>query len=286
MAADSPRGLESSLLRRVLTALVLIPMMAAAVLYLPTPALAVFLGLITMFAAYEFSDLGGIGRRAGRWTYAVGVVLLLAALWPLLPHYYLRWAIVVLAVWWCGIAAYVMLRQPQVSELVGRNFLLLLGAASWLAGCWAALLLLHRLQTSGPPLVMSLLVMIWVADSGAYFVGRRFGRRKLAPLVSPGKTVEGFVGAMVGAMLCAVLIDRLDLVPSASLGEWLALCLLTTLVSVAGDLWESLLKRRRGVKDSGTLLPGHGGVLDRVDSLLAAAPVYTVGVTLLTRGAN
>ena len=284
MTVGSRLRRESSLLRRVLTALILIPLMAAAVLLLPTPALAVLLGLIVVLGAYEFADLGGIAKRLDRWAYAALVALLLAAVWPLLRHDYLTWVIVLLAVWWLGVAGYLILGEPPVTVAVGLNLRLLLGAASWLAGCWAALLILHRLQPSGPQLVMSLLVLIWVADSGAYFVGRRVGRHKLAPRVSPGKTIEGFAGAMVGAILCAVLIYRLAIVPEAGLGGILALCLLTTSVSVAGDLWESLLKRRRGFKDSGKLLPGHGGVLDRIDSLLAAAPVFAIGVTLL-RGA-
>jgi phosphatidate cytidylyltransferase len=285
MTVGSGLRLEASLLRRVLTALILIPLMAAAVLFSPTPALAMLLGLIVILGAYEFAALAGIANRLGRWAYAAAVALLLAVIWPLLGHDYLTWAIVLLAAWWCSVAGYLILSKRPVTAAVGLSLRLLLGAASWLAGCWGALLILHRLQPGGPQLVLSLLVLIWVADSGAYFVGRRVGRHKLAPRVSPGKTMEGLAGAIVGAILCAVLIDRLAIVPEAGLGGLLALCLLTTLVSVAGDLWESLLKRRRGVKDSGKLLPGHGGVLDRIDSLLAAAPVFAIGITLL-RGAD
>ncbi len=128
--------------------------------------------------------------------------------------------------------------------------------------------------------MLFLLVLIWIADSGAYFAGRRWGRVKLAPAVSPGKTREGVYGALAGAMLCALALAWMRPEIGAALVT-IPLCLLTCLVSVAGDLFESLIKRQAGVKDSGTLLPGHGGVLDRIDSLTAAAPVFVFGLMWL-----
>ena len=124
-------------------------------------------------------------------------------------------------------------------------------------------------------MTIALLVVVWSADTFAYLAGRRFGKRKLAPSISPGKTIEGLAGGLIGAGLVALLaaIYALDLSPAQTL-IWLLASLVAALFSVVGDLFESRLKRRAGVKDSGGLLPGHGGVLDRIDGLLAAAPVF------------
>jgi len=145
---------------------------------------------------------------------------------------------------------------------------------------WFSLLAIHRLPEDGPLLVLFIMVLIWVADTGAYFSGRRFGRVKLAPHISPGKTREGVYGALLGAVLCGLLLYQLR-PQTGALALLILFCLLLALVSVVGDLFESLLKRQAGLKDSGQLLPGHGGMLDRIDSLTAAAPVYLLGLLLL-----
>ena len=145
-----------------------------------------------------------------------------------------------------------------------------------LIATWMALV---ELQARSPALLLAFMAVVWIADTAAYFTGRRFGRRKLAPSISPGKTWEGVWGALSATGAYALLL--LALAPSAGLREprsiavaalWLALVLLLTAMSIVGDLFESQLKRQRGVKDSGNLLPGHGGVLDRIDALLAAMP--------------
>jgi phosphatidate cytidylyltransferase len=126
--------------------------------------------------------------------------------------------------------------------------------------------------------VLYVLVLVWVADSGAFFAGRQFGRNKLAPRVSPGKTWEGVIGALVACSLFAFgYAQFIDLQGSALTG-FILVCLVTVLFSIAGDLLVSLMKRQQGVKDTGTLIPGHGGILDRIDSLLAAAPVFLLGI--------
>jgi len=145
---------------------------------------------------------------------------------------------------------------------------------------WTALVWIHSLS-GGPYLVLFLMVLIWIADSGAYFAGRRFGRNKLAPVVSPGKTLEGVYGALAGGLIWSLVLVVYYGDSALHHIGLLLLCLLTVPASIVGDLYESLLKRERGVKDSGSLLPGHGGVLDRVDSLTAAAPVFAFGLILL-----
>jgi phosphatidate cytidylyltransferase len=144
---------------------------------------------------------------------------------------------------------------------------------------WTAILVLHDSGDEGPYILLFLLVLIWIADSGAYFTGMRWGKRKLAPIISPGKSWEGVLGGLFGALLCGVFLALYYQDKSGAL--WLIpISLITVAMSVVGDLFESTLKRRMDVKDSGSLLPGHGGVLDRIDSLIAAAPVFVLGLQL------
>ncbi len=145
-----------------------------------------------------------------------------------------------------------------------------------LIGAWAAVV---QLQARGPWVVLAAMAIVWIADTAAYFSGRAFGRRKLAPAISPGKTWEGVYGALAAVALYAVVVTQFaegagyrSELSVAAAAIWIAMALGLVLLSVAGDLFESLLKRHAGVKDSGTILPGHGGVLDRIDALLSAMP--------------
>ena len=136
-------------------------------------------------------------------------------------------------------------------------------------------------MSDGAFLILTLLVIVWAADCGAYFAGKRFGRVKLIERVSPKKTLEGMVGGVLFAVLVVSLVTLLSNVSFFQGVSLLAVTVITVLVSVLGDLWESALKRGRGLKDSGSLLPGHGGVLDRIDSLTAAIPIFTLYVVLV-----
>jgi phosphatidate cytidylyltransferase len=127
-------------------------------------------------------------------------------------------------------------------------------------------------------MLLYLLSLVWVADIGAYFSGRRFGRNKLAPAISPGKTREGLIGGLLANLLWMLVVYWISQGWGIALLPFLLVGVATSLISVVGDLFESVLKREAGVKDSGSLLPGHGGVLDRVDSLIAATPVYVSGL--------
>ena len=263
---------------RVLTALVLIPVAVAAVLWLPSAAFGVILAAIALLAGLEYLRLAGYPEPAPRLAYLAGLAALLAAGWFLLDSEPVAWLVAVLALWWVMLAFVLFGGRVDTAAVSGRRPLALLGSLPLLAGCWIALTGLHAAQWAGPHAVLFVMVLIWVADSGAYFAGRRWGRRKLAPAISPGKTLEGLVGALAGALICGAGAYGLGVLPGLDLVSVLSLCVLTTLVSVAGDLWESVAKRRSGTKDSGSLLPGHGGVLDRIDSLLAAAPVFATGL--------
>ena len=269
----------TALQQRILTAALLAPLAVAGVLLLPTPGLALGLAVVVALAAWEWAALAGVTDAWGRSAYLAVVAGSLLALW-LFPSAQVP-LVVAAALWWCAVA-FSLPRVRKIHPAGGRDGVLLALGLPVLTAPWAALIQLHGLPEGlavGPVLVLSLLVLIWVADTAAYFVGRRWGRSKLAPALSPGKTWAGLVGGLLGAAAAAGVLAVVLALPLAATLLLIGLCGLTALISVAGDLFESLLKRRRAVKDSGRLLPGHGGVLDRIDSLIAAAPVFALGLT-------
>lgn len=266
--------------QRVITALILAPLVIAAVLLLPTKHLALLLALAVTVGAREWAVLSGIVPITGQLLYSLALLLTMLAIFFLLPPSGYLWVVGLSVCWWLVVIYRLTQFQGGQSAEAGFKLLRALEGVVVLVPAWLALVMLHRVPDSGPVLLLFLLILIWSADVGAYFAGHRWGRNKLAPLVSPGKTREGVYGAMASALLCGLfLIWWLG----SGLGQAplvLLLCLVTMLFSVVGDLFESLLKRRQGLKDSGMLLPGHGGMLDRIDSLTAAAPVFMLGLTI------
>jgi phosphatidate cytidylyltransferase len=276
----------SSLAQRVATAAVLVPLVLAALFLLPPLGWALFALAFVAVAAHEWARLAGYGA-AGTWglvAAVVGTSLALVALpalgfargWP---------GPVVLAV--CGLAAtfWVIVAPPWLARgwPMPRRGATGVAGAVVLVGAWFAVV---ELQARSPWLVLAAMAVVWIADTAAYFAGRRFGRRKLAPSISPGKTWEGVYGGLAAVALYALALA--PLAPSAGFAgvpgvaatlAFVAFALLLAAVSVVGDLYESLLKRQAGAKDSGTLLPGHGGVLDRIDALVAAMPFAALAAT-------
>lgn len=264
---------------RVITALILAPLAIAGVWLLSTQIFALLLGGVVLVGAWEWARLSGILSLGGQLLYSLVVGLLLLAVYFYLPDAWVVWVVSVSVFWWL-LALYRLSRYRGESATPGFALLRAVEGAAVLAPAWLALVEIHRIPGSGPPLVLFLLILIWGADVGAYFAGHRWGRHKLAPRVSPGKTREGVYGAMASAMLCGLFLAWWFHPSPAKAPLLLLLCLVTIFFSVVGDLFESLLKRRQGLKDSGTLLPGHGGMLDRIDSLTAAAPVFLFGLIL------
>ena len=254
--------------RRWLTAIGLVPIVVVIVLFLPPPAFHAALLLVVAAGAWEWSRLAGLSPvpvHAAVAVASLAVVLVSGAV----PWGAFAW--VGVAWWLAALAAIVRFRGPVPSRAPGRPALAIAG---WLVlvPAGAALAEVHA-GPDGPALAMTLLAVVWAADTGAWFIGRRFGRTRLAPHVSPGKTWEGVAGGVVAGTATGAAaawwlgLAWSDLLPAAALASG---------ASVVGDLYESVAKRRAGVKDSGRLLPGHGGVLDRIDGLTAAAPVYAV----------
>jgi phosphatidate cytidylyltransferase len=270
------------LMQRVLTALALIPPVVAAVWFLPTPVIAAALALLLLVGAWEWGQLMQLRTTAQRIGFVAAVTLLLLVLYGLREQAGLQLATLVLALLWWLLALLWVLRYPAGLPGTGSHPLLTAWVGLLLLGpAFLALVLLHaRLQ--GPLWILFLLVLIWAADTGAYFSGRGFGRHKLAVRVSPGKTWEGAAGGLLLSALAAGLAGYwLFGFEGRQLGLFVLLCAGVVVFSIVGDLTESMFKRQAGVKDSGTLFPGHGGVLDRLDSLFAAAPLFLGGLLLL-----
>lgn len=254
--------------QRVITALVLAPLVLLVILWLPHGATIAVLTMLVMAGAWEWSAFPGFTRHSARWGYVGVICLCLAGAWLYGVHRPQLDALLQLSALWWLVALLWILAGP---DRVNRSAAAIAGVFV-LVPVWLALIRLHALQ---PQLMLFLLLLVVAADVGAYFVGRRYGRHKLAPRVSPGKTWEGVLGGLASAgVLAALGVWWFGMKPAAFLG----LCLIVVLASILGDLTESLFKRHAGLKDSGNLLPGHGGLLDRVDSITAAAPVFLLGL--------
>ncbi|MEY4641094.1 MAG: hypothetical protein RLZZ227_1088 [Pseudomonadota bacterium] len=261
--------------QRVITAVILLAIVFAVILWLPPGGFHAFVALCIAIGAWEWSRLAGLQGVPARAAYTLVMLVLMYALLqapPASSSLLLRAG----AFWWLFALVFICL-YPRITALWHRTARLLpLGFIVLLPG-WIALVFLRSLEQYVFQILL-LLLIVAAADIGAYFSGRAFGKHKLAPLVSPNKTVEGFIGGQVAA--CAVLwlalaTPLLELTFAESIIATLATLVLAS-ASVVGDLFESMLKRQAGVKDSGTLLPGHGGVLDRIDSLTAALPIYSI----------
>jgi phosphatidate cytidylyltransferase len=259
-----------NLLRRVGTALVLLAILCAALFLLPRAGVAALMALIIGIGGYEWARLCGTSAGVAR-VYAAGIVAALAALFavPLYgPPLYvaaLFWLVAAPAWLWLGV------KRAHTPTLLGAGFVVLVPAA-------LAVVMLKPLEA------LLVLLVVWIADTAAYFAGRRWGRRKLAPSISPGKTWEGAAGAVVGAGAYAIILAAITGGGIRGMAVLAAGAAVLVLVSIAGDLFESAVKRQAGVKDSGTILPGHGGMLDRIDSATATLPVAAAMLLLARLG--
>jgi len=286
------------LLQRIITALVLASVAITAIFTLPLDYFYPFIGLIVLIGAWEWTGLSSIDSLVGKilflvslifpmlfivfWTYILEFLSVLLE-WPDVKSYSgaLEWLVIGPAIFWV-MMMFMIRKAPE--ELLAielkKKYKVFIG---WfvLFSAWMFIVKLRAFY--GPSAVMYFLALIWVADIAAYFSGKKFGKEKLAPLISPGKTIQGMYGALISALVCAVVLALYYGYPMMIATDFALLSILTVLVSIYGDLFFSLVKRKNGVKDSGSILPGHGGVLDRIDSVIAAAPFYYAGVILIGR---
>ena len=259
--------------QRVLTALVLLPLMLGMLFWASQGLWAVFSGLIALIALWEYSRMCGMGEQE-RTPYLVGTALFM--LMALLGDWQLP------AVAWLAVLLFWLLIMPLWLK---RKWRLNGGwrayATGWLLMLpfWFALVYLRPSQDDALAL-LAVMGLVWVADIFAYFCGKAFGRNKIAPAISPGKTWEGAAGGMVCVLVYMTVVQAMGWLPDGSWWKLMLLSVVLTVISICGDLLESWLKRVAGVKDSSQLLPGHGGVFDRVDSLIAVMSVYAALVVL------
>ncbi|HEV7714704.1 MAG TPA: phosphatidate cytidylyltransferase [Steroidobacteraceae bacterium] len=260
--------------KRVTTAIVLVAILLAVVLWLPPLATVIALTLVVLAGAWEWSAFLRTPGVLYRALYVAVIGVLMPVAWRLSATPSGRDVVFGIALaWWLIALAWVMFAPRRVStwSAAAAGVLALVPA-------WVALLRLRLDLARGAEWVLFALILVWVADIGAFFVGRRFGRTRLAPNVSPGKTWEGVLGGILASALVAVLGSGWFNIPAQ---RFVPLCLAVVAFSIVGDLTESLLKRFAGVKDSGTLFPGHGGVMDRIDSVTGAAPILFFGLVAL-----
>jgi phosphatidate cytidylyltransferase len=262
------------LLHRILTAIALAVPVVWIILFPPIQILMYLLLVIALVSGYEWASLAGARSKFVRVLFAIVIA---AISWLFVEYFYqyTMWYVMLSVVWWFGIHIYLRKAIPAHKGLIfspGKLAVALLV----IPAAVIAMYKVHDVSQGGEWLLYGLM-LVWVADIGAYFSGKKFGKIKLAPNISPGKTKEGLWGAILATSvysLVAGLYFELDLQRIVFL---LLLSLVLTVISVTGDLYESFLKREIGLKDSGNILPGHGGILDRIDGVLAAMPVFLIG---------
>ena len=268
--------MRQALAKRLLTAGILAPVVVLCVLHLPTTAVLLLLGLFLVAAAWEWTALVQWQDHRARIIYVVAVAGGALAISRLneerLLFLYLSIAAVI---WWLAALLILILAElKQTSRFMRWNDKGSVGMLVLLAA-WAGV---DWLLENDRMLLLVLFAMVWMADAGAYCCGKLWGRRRLAPQLSPGKTWEGLFGGFVAGLAVVIAMSGFMVLSSPAARALLVLASLSIGASVVGDLFESLLKRRIGVKDSGGILPGHGGVLDRIDGLIAALPVFVLGI--------
>lgn len=276
--------------QRLLTIAILLPLFVWCVIVLPTRYFAALIAFVVLLAAREWSGLMGIRANSQRLLYvAVVLAAMIACAWLTKFPAMRQWLLGGAVAWW--VASLLLIRWYEANPLSLRwlagdtpdghfhpNWLLGILGIVVLVPAWLSLVILHGSTSPAGVFVLLLMSLIWAADSGAYLVGRRWGKAKLASRVSPGKTWEGVYGGIIAAIIVAVIGGRWIGFGLKTQVSIVLLAIVAVLFSIAGDLFESLVKRMAGVKDSGHLLPGHGGVLDRIDSVTAAAPLFVFGL--------
>lgn len=271
--------------QRVITALILAPLVVLGIFKLPLILFIVALSSVTLLGFWEWTQFIDLKYRIS--SLIPPVVLGGISLYVLTPQLTMTHDVSPLCsvlLWvgsgWWVLASYFAMTYPDSSRFWANSKLLkqVFGLFTLLPFFWSVVLLRTENMTQdltyGAKLVLLVCLVVWIADSGAYFAGRFLGKHKMAPRVSPNKTIEGLVGGVVAAVVAAYVLSGWFDIHFASLGSMFVIILCTVIFSVLGDLVESMFKRMSGIKDSSHLIPGHGGVLDRIDSLTAAFPVF------------
>ena len=257
--------------QRILTAFGLVVVLTLVLVALPKELAVLALAALILLGAWEWAQFAGFVRPAVRLAYVAACAVAMAGLWraTMEPADFER-AMELTMLGWIPLFAWIVLAPGYRASGLAAI------AGIWaLVPTWLALSRLYLQDGNGRELVVFVLLLAWAADIGAYFAGRHFGKLRLAPVVSPNKTWEGVLGGLVAGVLVALAGRAWFGLPALG---FLSLCIAAVLVSVVGDLLESMFKRQQGLKDSGSLLPGHGGMLDRIDSLTSSVPLLALGL--------
>lgn len=263
--------------QRLITAAILIPITLAILFFSSPPVFCLITALLVLAAGWEWTSLMQLDYTG----FKIGYLILMAVL--MVMFLFIPTPLIFFAslLWWL-FALVLVLTYPRGSGFWGKSVVIkgVMGALVLLP-CWVAINYIRN-EANGTSILLFLFVLIWGADSAAYFAGKKWGKTKLSPTVSPGKSVQGLFAALLFAVVITLVVLFTEQ-PGLQIYIFsVLLALVTVLFSILGDLFESMLKRIVGVKDSSNILPGHGGILDRIDSLTAAAPIYALGSLVLS----
>lgn len=267
--------------QRTVTALLTAPAAIVLVLLLPSALLAVVIGAMVAIAAWEWAEVAGVVSPPARALFVVIVSVLNLGAWRIHAAPAAEWVIAIGVAWWLVACAWLRHTAFAAAPTSGNAGIKCVAGILAIVPAFQALVTLHALPRHGHGWALYALMLVWAADTSAYLVGSRWGRRKMAPLISPNKTWAGLAGAFAGGGMLALAGALVLGARGIALPALVAVALCAIAASIVGDLFESLLKRQAGVKDSGALFPGHGGILDRLDSVFAALPVLAAGKLLV-----
>ena len=271
------------LIHRILTALILIPLVIFALFFAPLSIFSYLIIVVCGMAAWEWTNFLAITKPLNKIIFAFSVVMLLSLVYlipntELIKYRLFNYIICLSIIWWLA-ALLLVISYPKSAKYWSNSIVIkLLFALFTLFPFFIGMIELRSINYTlntytGAVWLLYVFVLVWATDTGAYFVGRALGKRKLAAKVSPGKTIEGFLGGIGSAILISIFVYFTDYF-QLSFATFILSSLMAIFVSVLGDLTESMFKREAGIKDSGNLIPGHGGILDRIDSLTAAVPMF------------
>lgn len=275
--------------QRIITGSILALVVVSLLFLLPSLWFAGLFGVALLLVAWEWAGLCGYRKKSLRYIYVLvvlstGVVFLLLTLQNPVTT---KFVLIVASAWWI-MALIDLLGGKSDTPLSASPMVKLISGILLIVAMWLSVYYLHKFDSNSPAALLFLFLLVWLADSGAYITGKLWGKAKLAPNVSPGKTIEGLFGGIVAVSLFSLLTGYFYAhLPLQALLLLLLIAVVVTLFSVLGDLVESKYKRIAGIKDSGNILPGHGGILDRIDGFAAAAPVFTLcWFSILDKGAQ
>lgn len=270
--------------QRIITAVILIPLVVAAIFLFETKWFAMLFAVFVGIGAWEWATLCKLNKLYC-YSYSLITVLILAIIYWVDENILYNGIMACGVIYWLMAIVLVVMYQTQAINFTKSTPILLAIGLLLLIPMWASLTVLKSFPANGAALLMFLMLLIWGADTAAYFIGKKWGKRRLASRVSPGKTWEGSsAGIVAGIVITLAYVIVSNQLLSFGLA-FIGLSIMTVFISIIGDLMESMVKREANIKDSGSILPGHGGVMDRLDSLTAAGPVFVCGIVYLGIGA-